>query len=130
MNMVHGVSCLKNLTGVFRMSDKTFKIAGVSKLNGSYKVRFANDMTRVKVLAKTGHSEIELLELPREMSKPELVTHLKTTELYARPEFKIAIDTADEKYNGSATVKVAGVKVKAGAKAKTQATAQADAVEA
>lgn len=110
------------------MSDKTFKIAGVSKLNNSYKVRFANDMTRVKVLAKTGHTEIELIELPREMTKPELVTHLKTTELYARVEFKQAIDAADEKYNGSATVKVAGVKVKASAK--PAATVKAEAVEA
>ena len=99
------------------MSDKFFKIAGVSKLKGAYKVRFANDMTRVKVLAKTGHSEIELIELPKEMTKPELVTYLKTSELYQRAEFKMAIDAADEKYNGSATVKVAGVKVKAPAKA-------------
>ena len=111
------------------MSDKSFKIAGVSKLKGSYKVRFANDMTRVKVLAKTGHTEIELIELPKAMSKPELVTHLKTTELYNRVEFKQAIDAADEKYNGSATVKVAGIKVKAPAnapvKASTKATATA-----
>ena len=108
------------------MSDKLFKIAGVSKLKGSYKVRFANDMTRVKVLAKTGHSEIELMELPKEMSKPELVTFLKTSALYNRTEFKQAIDAADEKYNGSATVKVAGIKVKTSAK-----TAPAkDAVEA
>ena len=103
------------------MSDKSFKIAGVSKLKGSYKVRFANDMTRVKVLAKTGHTEIELIELPKAMSKPELVTHLKTTALYQRPDFKAAIDAADEKYNGAATVKVAGVKVKAPAKSKAPA---------
>lgn len=102
------------------MTDKTFKIAGVSKLKGSYKVRFANDMTRVKVLSKTGHTEIELIELPKEMTKPELVTHLKTTELYQRAEFKMAIDAADEKYNGTATVKVAGVKVKATAKTATK----------
>ena len=93
------------------MTDKTYKIAGVSKLKNSFKVRFANDMTRVKVLAKTGHSEIELIELPRAMTKPELVTHLKTTDLYKRAEFKQAIDAADEKYNTTATVKVAGVKV-------------------
>lgn len=105
------------------MTDKTFKIAGVSKLKGSYKVRFANDMTRVKVLSKTGHTEIELIELPKEMTKPELVTHLKTTELYQRAEFKMAIDAADEKYNGTATVKVAGVKVKAKAAPKAKATA-------
>lgn len=109
------------------MSDKSFKIAGVSKLKGAYKVRFANDMTRVKVLAKTGHSEIELIELPKAMTKPELVTHLKTTALYQRAEFKQAIDAADEKYNGSATVKVAGVKVKAPAKAPATAKAKATA---
>jgi len=107
------------------MSDKSFKIAGVSKLAGSYKVRFANDMTRVKVLAKTGHTEIELMDLPKAMTKPELVTFLKTSELYNRAEFKQAIDAADEKYNGSATVKVAGVKVKAPAKTSTKASTKA-----
>ena len=108
------------------MSDKLFKIAGVSKLKGSYKVRFANDMTRVKVLAKTGHTEIELMDLPKAMTKPELVTFLKGSELYKRAEFKQAIDAADEKYNGTATVKVAGVKVKAPAKpATTKAKATA-----
>ena len=108
------------------MSDKTFKIAGVSKLKGSFKVRFANDMTRVKVLAKTGHTEIELIELPKAMTKPELVTFLKGSELYQRAEFRAAIDAADEKYNTAGTVKVAGVKVKAPAKApatKAKATA-------
>ena len=99
------------------MSDKLFKVGGVSKLQGSYKVRFANDMTRIKVLAKTGHTEIELMELPKAMSKPELVTFMKTTDLYSKAEYKMAIDTADEKYNGSSTVKVAGVTVKAPAKA-------------
>ena len=108
------------------MSDKSFKIAGVSKLKGAFKVRFANDMTRVKVLAKTGHTEIELIELPKAMTKPELVTFLKGSELYQRAEFRAAIDAADEKYNTAGTVKVAGVKVKAPAKApatKSKATA-------
>jgi hypothetical protein len=60
------------------------------------------------------------------MTKPELVTYLKTTELYNRAEFKQAIDAADEKYNGSATVKVAGVKVKAPvAKAPVKASTKA-----
>ena len=94
------------------MSDKMFTIAGVSKLKGAYKVRFANDMTRVKVLAKTGHTEIELMELPNGMDKPAAVTFLKGTELYQRPTFRDAIDAADEKYNTSGTVKVAGVTIK------------------
>jgi hypothetical protein len=36
------------------MSNKTFAVAGVTKsAKAGYKVRFANDMTRVKILAKT-----------------------------------------------------------------------------
>jgi len=107
------------------MSDtKTFAVGGVSKSKGGYKVRFAGDMTRVKILAKTD-TDINLVELPKAMTKPELVTFLKGSELYKRAEFKQAIDAADEKYNGSATVKVAGVTVKASAKPATKASTKA-----
>ena len=95
-----------------------FKVTGVSRNNGVFKVRFANDMSRVKVLMKTGNDEIELLELPQALSKGDCVKHLKGIDLYQRAEFKEAIDTADAKYNGSATVKVAAPKAKAKAKAK------------
>lgn len=82
------------------MSDnKTFKVAGVSTVKGNYKVRFANDMSRVKVLMKTGHTDIELVELPSEMTKGQAVTYLKTTSLVERTEFLQAIETADAKYN-------------------------------
>ena len=83
-----------------------FKVAGVSTLKGEVKVRFANDMTRVKVLAKNGHTDIELLELPNAMDKPAVVTFLKTTDLYQNPAFQAAIDAADAKYNGTDVVKV------------------------
>jgi hypothetical protein len=94
----------------FKMTNKLFKVGGVSKCKSGYKVRFANDMTRVKILAKTD-SDIQLLDLPSDMSKPELVTFLKTTELYANADYRAAIDAADEKYNGSAVVKATGAKV-------------------
>jgi hypothetical protein len=91
--------------------DKLFKVGGVSKSGKSgYKVRFASDMTRVKILAKT-ETDINLVELPQAMTKPALVTFLKSTDLYANANFKAAIDAADSKYNG--TVSVGGVKVKA-----------------
>jgi hypothetical protein len=93
------------------MSDnKTFAVGGVSKSKSGYKVRFANDMTRVKILAKTD-TDIQMLDLPNAMTKPELVTFLKTSELYANATYREAIDSADEKYNSS--VKVSGAKVKA-----------------
>lgn len=88
---------------------KLFKVGGVSKCKSGYKVRFANDMTRVKILAKTD-SDINLLELPEAMDKPALVTYLKGTDLYQNAEYKAAIDAADIKYN---TVTVKSVKTKA-----------------
>ena len=52
-------------------TDKLFKVAGISKLNGEYKVRFANDIMRIKVLAKSGHEDIRLAELDNAVSKME-----------------------------------------------------------
>jgi hypothetical protein len=91
------------------MTDKLFKVGGVSKCKSGYKVRFATDMTRVKILAKTD-TDIDLMELPQAMTKPELVTFLKTTDLYNNTNYKIAIDTADAKYNAPVTVKASKVK--------------------
>lgn len=82
-----------------------YKVAGVSKFKGSYKVRFANDLTRVKLLSKAGNTDIELIELPRAMNKPAIVTYLKTTEFYKNPQMAAAIDAADEKYNAPKAVK-------------------------
>ena len=55
---------------------KLFKVAGVSRRNGSFKARFANDMTRVKVLAKTGSTDIDLIELKEAMTKEDIVAYL------------------------------------------------------
>ncbi len=88
--------------------EKLFKVGGVSKCKSGYKVRFANDMTRVKILAKTD-SDIQLLDLPEAMTKGQLVAHLKTTDLYSNAAYREAIDAADIKYN---SVKVSGAKIK------------------
>ena len=54
----------------------TFKVVGTSKLNGVTKVRFANDMTRVKVLQKNDHTEIDLVELVEPLIKADAVAYL------------------------------------------------------
>ena len=59
-------------------TDKKFAVAGVSTLEGKTKLRFANDVMRIKILAKNGHTNVELIELPTEMTKAEAVQHLKT----------------------------------------------------
>ena len=98
-----------------------FKVIGISTLNGVTKVRFANDMvSRVKILNKDGHKDINLIELTASLSKADAVKHLKTTDLYVK--FADAINAADHKYNGSATVKVSMDSLKARAEAVTSET--------
>lgn len=53
-----------------------FSHAGVSKLDGEFKVRFANDALRVKVLAKNGHKDIDIIELKHAMTKEDAVAFL------------------------------------------------------
>lgn len=99
-----------------------FKVVGVSTLNGVTKVRFANDfVSRVKMLIKAGHTDIELIELDQPMSKGDAVVYLKTTELMLTARFSEAINLADEKYNHNYTVKLsrpnlslAAIKARAG----------------
>ena len=54
-----------------------FTVAGVSTQNGITKVRFANDIVaRTKLLSKGGHSPLELVELPKAMTKAEACQYL------------------------------------------------------
>lgn len=57
-------------------TEKRFAVAGVSTLEGKTKVRFANDTMRIKILAKNGHTGIDLVDLPREMTKAEIAQHM------------------------------------------------------
>lgn len=59
-------------------TDKKFAVAGVSTLEGKTKIRFANDVMRIKILAKNGHKDVELVELPSEMTKAEIAQYLKS----------------------------------------------------
>jgi hypothetical protein len=56
---------------------KLFKIAGVSRLNANagFKLRVANGKlsARQKVLERNGHVDIQLVDLPHEMSKPQIL---------------------------------------------------------
>ena len=71
---------------------KKFAVAGVSTLNGKTKIRFANDTMRIKILAKNGHTNVELIELPHEMTKSEIAQHMIATGFGSDlPEVQAAI---------------------------------------
>ena len=60
-------------------TEKKFAVAGVSTLGGKTKVRFANDTMRIKILAKNGHKDVDLIPLPHEMTKAEIAQYLVST---------------------------------------------------
>jgi hypothetical protein len=79
-------------TEVLQMAtDKLFKVFGVSKLDGETKVRFANDMLRTKVLAKHGHTEIELVELSEALTKYEGIQAIQGLPEFANAAAQAAI---------------------------------------
>jgi hypothetical protein len=74
-------STLGNLERQLKMAqaEKLFTVAGTATQNGTTKARFANDMVaRVKILTKSGCTNINLVELPRAMTKLEALQHLQT----------------------------------------------------
>jgi len=64
-------------------TDKLFTVAGISKLNGDYKVRFANDIMRIKVLAKSGHEDIRLADLEGSFTKMQAAQMILGMEDFA-----------------------------------------------
>ena len=60
-------------------TEKLFTVAGTAtNPDGTTKVRFANDLVaRIKILNKAGCTNLELVELPRPMTKLEAITYLQ-----------------------------------------------------
>jgi hypothetical protein len=101
-------------------SKEVFSCAGVARnpKSGQMKVCFSHDLAYVKKLEKAGKKDAELRqynEAGDEVSKPVLVSFLKTTDLYTdtgirfSAEIREAIDVADAKYNGEKPVKTVKV---------------------
>jgi len=71
---------------------KTFSVAGTSRLNGTVKIRFANDfVSRMKVLFKNGHEDVELIELGGEFTKSEVCQILMAHPNFQSEEQQAAI---------------------------------------
>jgi hypothetical protein len=91
---------------------KLFKVVGITTLNGSTKVRFANDLSRrVKIFThpSCNASRCDFVELPSAMTKIDALKHMLTM-----PEFQSVDDQATINEVLADRSKTAGeVKVKA-----------------
>ena len=109
----------------------TYSHAGVSTLNGVTKVRFANDALRVKVLAKNGHKDIDIIELKNPMSKEDAVAFLFSIDFATQNgKTNAVVQAALEEAVEKRAPKVAKVKVAKVAKPKAKAKPTMDAIKA
>jgi len=75
-----------------------FTHAGVSRLNGKFKVRFCNDALRQKVLIKNGHTDIDIVEMKTPMSKEDAVAYLLSIDFdNGNKEVRAALEEAQGK---------------------------------
>jgi hypothetical protein len=121
-------------------TEKTFTVAGTAiNADGTVKARFANDLVaRIKILNKAGCTEINLVELPRAMTKLECLQFLTEQGITEGDAGFVVANKLVEKSKlaKKGEIKVKATKATAGAVkqavtsiSKTKATVPADAVE-
>ena len=109
----------------------TFSHAGVSSLNGVMKVRFCNDQMRVKVLAKNGHKDIDIVELKVPMSKEDAVAYLLSIDFdNGNKTVRAALEAAADKRGVDVAAKPVAKATKAAPKAKKTTVADTAIAEA
>jgi len=106
------------------MSNKTFKVVGITVHNGNAKVRFTDDLVRrVKQFTKGGATRCEFVELASPMTKLEALNHMLTLDEFSSPSDKATIQDAIEDRSNAPSKRE--VKVKA-----TKATPSVEAIKA
>ena len=104
--------------------ENLFTVAGTSNRQGEVKVRFANDLvSRIKALHRAGHTDVNLIELPRAMTKLEALQYLKEQGITEGDAgYAVSNKLAEKtKVAKKGEVKVAGAKVAAKAAPKVTA---------
>ena len=96
------------------MSDKTFKVVGITVHNGNAKVRFTDDLVRrVKQFTKGGATRCEFVELATPLTKIDALKHMLTLPEFASPSDQATInDAISDRSTASKNVKQVKTTVK------------------
>jgi hypothetical protein len=121
------LNCKATLKGnIMSATEKTFTVAGTAKnADGTVKARFANDLVaRIKILNKSGCTDINLVELPRAMTKLECLQYLTEQGITEGDAgYAVANKLAEKsKLAKKGEVKVKATKAPAKAKTKVEAS--------
>ena len=81
-----------------KQDNKTFTVAGyATNPDGTVKVRFANDLvSRIKILNKAGCTNVNLIELPRPMTKLQALAHLDAQGISGDAGFVVSNKLAEK----------------------------------
>ena len=81
-----------------KQDDKLFTVAGTARNpDGTVKARFANDLVaRIKILNKSGCTDINLVELPEPMTKVAALEYLQTQGVEGDAGYAVANRLADK----------------------------------
>lgn len=79
------------------MTEATYTVVGTSNLNGQVKVRFANDIGRVKVLTKNGHTDVVLIQVDEPLTKLAGAQFISELDEFQSAEQQVAITELIEK---------------------------------
>ena len=107
-------------------TEKLFTVAGTAtNADGTVKARFANDLVaRIKILNKSGCTDINLMELPRAMTKLEALQHLQSLGQTGDAGYAVANKLAEKtRIAKKGEVKVKATKTTASAKSAEKVTA-------
>jgi len=107
-------------------TEKLFTVAGTAtNPNGTVKARFANDLVaRIKILNKAGCTNINLVELPKPMTKLEALQYLTEQGVTGDAGYAVANKLAEKtKLAKKGEVKVKATGTKASAKTVEKVTA-------
>jgi hypothetical protein len=105
--------------------EKLFTVAGTATQHGVTKARFANDLVaRIKILNKNGCTDINLVELPKPMTKLQALQYLQEQGVTGDAGYAVANKLAEKtKIAKKGEIKVSG-------KPKTAKSVTAPVVEA
>ena len=106
-------------------TEKLFTVAGTAtNPDGTVKARFANDLVaRIKILNKAGCTNINLVELPRAMTKLEALQHLQGMGITEGDAGYVVANKIAEKSRAGRKDEVS-VTLKTGGKAKAAASSK------
>ena len=79
-------------------TEKLFTVAGTAtNADGTVKARFANDLVaRIKILNKAGCTDINLMELPKAMTKLEALQYLQSQGVTGDAGYAVANKLAEK----------------------------------